>query len=280
MVNLIQRILGSTGDEDRNPHRGSQRFLEEVRQLSMEDRQAYVDLRSAFETVEADYKKERESTERKTLDVSHLVSSVETPQDYIVLEGNDFYPDLLVAKQKTHFGKNWYQAHEALHEENQVMLTIRQFVDFVNHLRSGTVYDGTGTQLPSLEIDQILKEIVEKRNPWRAEWLDADFKVKDKVLYINYNHRTVDGQLVPQVSEPVQMSLMNNCFADVFGSADSQGLPIQTNETSGIYYWTPMSDNSSVAGFRASSSRVDLDCGRGPQGSISVLGVRSAQQRV
>jgi len=53
----------------------------------------------------------------------------------IILPGKEYsnytYPDLLVSMEKSHLGETWNNCYEALQQEGQFMLTIRQFVDFI-----------------------------------------------------------------------------------------------------------------------------------------------------
>ena len=49
---------------------------------------------------------------------------------------------MLVSIDRTHQGKNWYDAHKVLASDGNSMLTIRQYVDFLSLLKSGNVLDG------------------------------------------------------------------------------------------------------------------------------------------
>ena len=180
--------------------------------------------------------------------------------DYVFMPQHNLY----VAKEKTHLGSNWYDAHKLLHQENARMLTLREFADFLLLLRSGDE-----------ELRRIYNEIAEVRDPWRAEWLDADFKVINEILHINYNHRTVNAELKPQNSEPLENCLMKDCLVDL-GSFNRQGLPAR--EGSDFNYWFPISDNNSVAGFIACSVWAILYCVGYPRSSYSALGVRLARR--
>jgi len=60
---------------------------------------------------------------------------------YILLPENEYHGNLLVSKERKYFRKNWYEAHKELNKEDSHMLTIRQFVDFLNLLKSGNAYD-------------------------------------------------------------------------------------------------------------------------------------------
>ncbi len=195
------------------------------------------------------------------------------PQTTAPLQGIDegdyiFMPkhNLHVAKQRSHFDSNWNQAHQALHNEGLRMLTIREFVDFLSLLKNGND-----------EFKGIYNEITEVRKFWRAEWLDADFKVVNDLLHINYNHRIVNGSLQPQNSEPLEDCLMEGCKIDL-ESFNRQGLPIKKGNS--FFYWFPMSDNNSVAGFFAGSGGTGLFCRGGPRDSGSELGVRRAREKI
>ena len=178
--------------------------------------------------------------------------------------------NLYVAKEKTLHGTNWEQAHKELHKQNMQMLTIRQFVDFILYLK----------QNPTPEYNAVLEEITAVRDPWKAEWLDAKFEEKNSVLQINYNHRTVGGNLQPQNQEKLEDCLMQNKTPGIdldywLNNATSQGFPpIDTREGS-LYYWHPIADF--VAWFYAGSVRAVLSCYRYPPGSYPSLGVRAAR---
>ena len=163
---------------------------------------------------------------------------------------------LYVAKQRTHQDVDWNQTHEELAKENSRMLTIPEFVKFVNYLRNG--YSDRD------EAEQILDDILTKRHPWRAEWLDASFEITPQGNYILTKNKTQRDRL--------ETSLMQDCEADIFGSANTQGLP--TKQGNEFNYWFPR--NNSVARFYAYSGWVLLGCTRYPDGGGSALGVRRA----
>ena len=72
-----------------------------------------------------------------------------------------------------------------------------------------------GSLINKSEQKRIFNDIYEKRDPYRAEWLDADFKVINEVLYINYNHRLINGVLKPQNSEKLEDYLMKDKEIDL-----------------------------------------------------------------
>src|SRR3989344_5783099 len=197
-------------------------------------------------------------------------------KNYLILNshthGSYSYPDLLVAKTLSHYGKDWHQSHEDLHQEGMFMPTLRQFVDFLNLLKSGKAFDGKGNKVSSNELETILKEITEPRDTLRVEWLDANFKEVNKVLHINYAHQTIKGKLQPQLREPLQGCLRENRtpgidLNDYMQRATFQGMPRVDAKPGSLYYWEPLSDNNSVAGFVAYADWVSLDCQRVPRNS-------------
>ncbi|MDP1728668.1 MAG: hypothetical protein Q8L27_00510, partial [archaeon] len=128
-------------------------------------------------------------------------SEIKNPEDYLLLEGknekNYSYADTFVSKQTYHKNKNWRECHELLQKDNAYMLTIKQFADFLSLIKSGKAYDGAGKKINSKELEKIFLEITEVRDPYSAEWLDADFKVKSGKLHINYNHDVSKRNLIP-----------------------------------------------------------------------------------
>lgn len=188
------------------------------------------------------------------------------------LKGSDkfiYIPSLNLnfARERTLQGKNWYETHKELQSNGLSMPTIPEFIESLKYIKK---YN-----------PELYKEITEVRNPWRANWLDADFKVKGKDLYINYNH-TLDssGNLVPKNSEILDKNtLMKDKIPGIsledFLELDHtyQGLPSKNVKSGYLYYWNPRSDNNSVAGFIAGSVRAGLGCSGGPSYGVSGLGV-------
>jgi len=199
---------------------------------------------------------------------------------FLILDGRiGSYPDLYIAKLKTNFGLEKYDAHKSLYEtDSDLFMTVpRMLMDLISDLKSGKqLYAGNGKKINSKGSEQILDEIVGLRNPLRGEWLDAEFKVVNNKLHINYNHRFVNGQLKPQNSEPLEDCLMEDCYIDIL-SANRQGLPARRSNSKGVYYRYPR--NGALAGFVAGSGGADLICYRDPRGSCSWLGVRVAKNK-
>src|SRR3989338_502695 len=177
---------------------------------------------------------------------------------------------LYVAKEKTHFGKNWKDCWTELQNQNYQMLKINEFREFLKHLIS----------FPNnQEYKNIYNEITEVRNPWRAEWLDANFKVeKKRLLKKNELYILTENE---SKKEKLEECLMSNKTPGISledwingKNITSQGLPNKNISSGSLYYYYPRSDNNSVAGFGAVSDRAGLDCYWYPSDTVSSLGVR------
>src|SRR3989338_721676 len=205
-------------------------------------------------------------------------------KNYLILNshthGSYSYPDLLVAKTLSHYGKDWHQSHEDLHQEGMFMPTLRQFVDFLNLLNSRKAFDGKGNKVSSNELETILKEITEPRDTLRVEWLDANFVNVDQVLHINYAHQIVNRELQPQRSELlwgcllVENRLSHISLNDYLERATFQGLPPADVKSGSLNYCSPCSYR--VATFEANNCRVGniLGCNSGSSTRNSSFGVR------
>ncbi|MDD5649475.1 MAG: hypothetical protein PHF86_03530 [Candidatus Nanoarchaeia archaeon] len=187
------------------------------------------------------------------------------------IDGYIYIPsiNLYVSKERILQGNNWYNAHKELLKNNQQMLTIPQFIEFLKY---------TKTNNP-----EIYNDIIEVRDPWRAEWLDADFKVKNKKLYINYNHiLDSKGNLIPKNLELLENCLMEDKTPGIdleswLNNSIKQGLPKKDVNSGSLYYYCPMKDNNSVVGFVAGSGGASLDCSGNPHDASVALGVRPAK---
>lgn len=243
------------------------------------------------------------------------VTDITNPQDYILLKGRTHgrysYPDLLVCKYKLglspkvetaaktlslsvqntaketngreYIGNiNWNQGLSLALTLGGQVLPLREFADFLLMLKSGKASNGKGESIKKQELENLLSEITQVREPWRAEWLDADFKYLDKNgnlvapdkkgnFHIFYNHELKNGILVPKYKEALEPCLMTNCKI-ALASMNNRGMP--TQEGNDFNYWAPLNDNNSVAGFGAGSDGADLYCHRYPLDSDSALGVR------
>ena len=235
--------------------------------------------------IERVFANQNSNTEQPT-STTPTPANILHPEKYIILEGrthgNYTYQDLLVSMEKSHLGETWDNCYEALQQEEQFMLPIREFVDFINLLKSGRAFDGNGRTINTKTLTQILNEIIEVRNPWRSEMLGNKFKDVNGVLHIEHNHRFVNGQLQSLNTEPLEQYLMQDKTPGIsldhwLSNANSQGLPIPNTNNGDLYYWHPR-DNS-VARFGSDSGWAGLNCVGGPGDSCPALGVRGARKK-
>ena len=196
--------------------------------------------------------------------------------NYIFLPENEYHKDLLISKERKYLGKNWYEAHEELANEEANMLTIRQFVDFLKLLKSENVYDENKNRISDEETKLILDDILTQRAPYRGEWLDAKFRKMGNKMYIE----SINSETTLQ---PLGDYLILNKVPGIslyywLTNANSQGLPLTNNPDGKLHYWCPK--EGCVAGFGAGSDRVYLDCFGvvGPRDSDPGLGVRPVRR--
>jgi|SRR3989344_998734 len=247
-------------------------------------------------------------------------SDIENLQDWIVLPGHKHeayeYPDLLVSMHRLSYtpevervvkglgynlkntakeedgheyigGITWEQALKLNLGLGDFTLNPRQLVDFLNLLRSGRAFDGTGNIIDRRILESILDEMIAVRNPWRSEWLDAGFKVKkvgeNNVLYLHSAHILYsNGNLTPQYKKQLKDCLMEDRTPGIdfdywLNNATSQGLPPKDIPNGSFYYRYPIRDNISVALLSAGSDWAYLGCIGGPSDLDDGLGVRRAK---
>jgi hypothetical protein len=185
---------------------------------------------------------------------------------------------LYVAKQRVLQGKNWNDCKNGLHANGERMPTIPEFVEFIKYLRANPsgIKDANQSEVASM-----LDEVLTVRNPYRAEWLDADFKVKGKKLYVNYN--VFENGKIVQKTEALERCLMTDKQPGIdldswLNNPTKQGLPKEDIANGTIWYWFPRDDNNSVAWFVANSNGADLDCGGDPAVAVAGLGVRAIRR--
>lgn len=243
--------------------------------MKLPDKIFGVDTGEAYRKfLEGTLKPKKESSLRNPLPSQNDVDL----SKYVLMPQHGLY----VAKHLSHHGKNWYDAHISLQQDGARMLTIREYIDFLTLLKSDRIivdlFNGLEQRITAEERERIYKNITEKKDPWRSEWLDADFKVVNETLHINYGHHMVNGSLQPTASEPLEKCLMEDGYIDLF-SANRHGLPTRKNKKQEFYYFKPLTDNNSVAGFGANSDWAYLNCYGNPQVSNPALGVRAARAK-
>ena len=159
--------------------------------------------------------------------------------------------NLWVAKKRTHLGESWNNTQDSLSNGRSRMPEIPEFIGTVIYLR---------TQEDE-EARMMLDEMTGRGGLWRAEHLDAYFEERDGELYILTKNKTCSKKLEP--------CLMKDCEADVFGSANSQGLPTREGDVS---YGSPR--DGCVARFDTNRDWSSLHCDRDSACRLSPLGVR------
>lgn len=189
-------------------------------------------------------------------------------KDYTILPRSDG-SEILVAQKRSHGRETWDQAYFGLLKENSSMPTIRDFVDRLNHLQSGNVCNGNRERV---EASDILADILEKREPYRAEWLDARFRTYQSAMHVIY-HKMDKGKR-EEIFEPLDDCLMEDRQIDLeywLVNATPQGLPPKDTPKGKLYYYPPRA--GAVARFDAYSVGVGLDCNGDHQYSDAGLGV-------
>ncbi len=179
---------------------------------------------------------------------------------------------------------NWQEALKLNLRLKGRTLNPRQGIDLLLDLQEGidrrkTLYDENGKPIHQEILRNIYDEIVEVRGPWRAEWLDANFKVVSGVLHILYDHQLQSGILVPQRTESLKPYLDEQGVRVSLKDFNRQGLPTKANDKGEINYWKPLLNNNSVAGLDADSGRAYLYCDWVPPVRNDWLGVRHVVPR-
>lgn len=270
------------------------------------------DVEGALERYLKSSKNMQQTAPETVVPVSTNMSNIPDLSQYILLEGRQHgsysYPDLLVAMHRLGYDANAEQAAKTLglnlrntafeRDGHQYIgnfiwsealalnlllgnftLNPRQFVDFLQLLKSGNACDGLGAKLDNGRVNAVLDEILTKREPWRGEWLDIYFTTMGNKLYATYGHNSiVNGQLEPQHTEPLENCLMETGYVDLL-SANRQGIPTRRSIEQEIYYLPPWTGKA--AWFTAVYDRADLSFLVGPEigGALQHLGVRPAREK-
>ena len=178
---------------------------------------------------------------------------------------------LYVAKERTLLGEDFYSCQEKLHVENSKMLNLPEFKEFLKYVKVNN--------------PDIYSEITEVRDPWRAEWIDADFKYENKQFFIVYHVFDDKGNIIQKKEELDRNTLFEDrtpgiSLEDYLKNSTGQGLPLKSVEEGNLYYWAPMKDNNSVARFNADGDGANLDYYTGSAVRLSNLGVRAAKKEI
>lgn len=194
-----------------------------------------------------------------------ITSKKNTKSNYIEVSS----VGLLVPKEKILYGNNFYDTQKKLHSNNKKILTPYEFKEFLKQTKEQDI--------------NLFNEITQVKSPWRAEWLDADFKMKGNCIHMVYHTFDSNGNIIQKSEKLDKKTLMNNKTPGI--SLDSwikdstkQGLPKDSTKVGGLYYWAPLDDDNSVALFCAGSYRACLIAGSSPSCRSSDFGVRATEQ--
>jgi len=251
--------------------------------IKIPDKWGKIPLDKAFE--EPDTPDDKSQQAQPTTQIVPI--QIKEPEKYLILPGNSHgkynYDNSLISIERTLHNKDWFECHKELLKQGYHMPTIPQFVDFLNLLKSGKAFHANGKKADSKLLENIFNDITQVRDPWRAEWLDADFKYQGKgdkkIMNVNYCHELKGKDLVPKYTEQLADYLTEDRTPGIdlnewLKNPNIQGLPKPNIKKGELYYFAPPFDNNSVARFNANSGGADLGCGGGPTSTVSGLGVR------
>ncbi len=249
--------------------------IKEIFGINLEEKQKELEKKLAEEERQEKLNKLRKKRQTKTeatQSIQEKVMSNINLENYIKLPQHNLY----VGKNKILHNLTWQNTWNELEKQGLQMLTIKQFMDFLELLRQGTqgklIYNSKGNQISGQEIKAIYNEITKKRSLWGAEWLDAYFEQQQDGLYIltqNKKHK-----------EKLENCIEKVCYVEL--KFNSQGLPTKKSSNQeykqgkNIHYYYPRGGR--VAGFYADYNRDFLDCSRDPKSSSSAPGVRGAKK--
>ncbi len=174
--------------------------------------------------------------------------------------------------------QKWADQREILKQCSQVMPPPYLFVEMLNHLRSGKkVHDENGERLSRKTIDGILDEVCGVREPWRGEYLNARFSMKNGNMMIS--HVVFDSKGMPQevLEELDPDTLMEDrlpgiSLNDWLKRATPQGFPRKRVGRGEVVYTHP--EDGRVVGVGADAGRFGVDCDWGSRDSLPAFGVR------
>jgi len=139
----------------------------------------------------------------------------------------------LYVEEESHLEESWDKAHDSPLEKKLRMLTIPEFVNFLNHVKD---YN-----------EEVYYNLTRVRKQWRIELLDAYFIEKKDGFYISTKNKRNTEKLKPTLMEEREHGIS---FDSWLKKPNSQGLPRpdiegpNTNKDK-LNYWSPK--NNTVA---------------------------------
>ncbi len=196
----------------------------------------------------------------------------QNPANIQNLDGFIYVPSvkLYVTKERSLHGLNWNKTQEELKKQKLSMLTPYQFREFLKYLRDSK----------DSEHKKIFKDVVEVRDHWRAEWLNARFDKRKNGLYMISENVLVNGKY-QNAEQKLDDFLAENKLPGIsldewINSNAPHGLPTPQSPNGKLYYWAPVLGY--VARFFAGSDVADLSCDGDADYSDPSLGVRIVRE--
>jgi len=184
--------------------------------------------------------------------------------------------NIIIAREETFKGKDWYQTHEELKKENLFMPTIPLFISHFMNVKNAydkktKLYTASGRELSRSDTENLYKYLTTDFNKGCWTWLDAFFEQRPNGLYILTKNKTIEEKLDCPIQE--------DCYVNL--NFNKQGMPIQKSskqkyfQGKNIYFYYPK--NGSVARFYACSDGANLSWNGGPSGTYGSLRVFSCK---
>ena len=192
--------------------------------------------------------------------------------EYILLDEST---GLLISINKFYHNQNWNQMHELLQKEKNYMPNLNDIITLTNLLLENKARYADGSKISDSKQKEILNEMYEVRDPWKAEWLDAKFEQRSDGLYLLSNHIIQNSSLKPTNEEKLEDTLMEDKKIDLKGwitNPNKYGLPKENTPNGDFYYQHPR--DGRVARLYAGSDGAYLNCYWVPSGLVSGLGGR------
>ena len=154
---------------------------------------------------------------------------------------------------------NWSDHIKKLHEVKAVMPPSHDLIDIIIDLDSRKkFFDGNDNAVSGKQKLLILKRIIEKVGPWRAENLDNYFHNFDGDFYMDTEHILVNENIEHKKRKKINVR------------RDGLAKKLEGRE---VYFINP--GNNTVAGFVAGSNWAILSYNGNPSLSFAGLGVRA-----
>ena len=216
----------------------------------------------------------RESAKRNQINVPEVTNQESVSKADLDISGFIYVPkiNLYVGKGKFHSGKSWSECYKLLDKDNQRMLTLPEFLEFVKYLR-----DSKNPKY--LELYENIFKVNNKS--WRPEYFDSVFKLQSNQLYVNSSHLfESNGNLLPKSSLILDKdTLMQDKKISLDWMLDfnctRQGLPRYDVLEGDLYYSHPQHEDNLVVALGALHNCPALICNwRSPNSPNSTAGVR------